>query len=458
MTKIENLLYSKKIFWILTIFLFISFLFILVFNIFSFDPIYGYDAEAHFSYIDHFSRYLPREISFPNQYESREFFNPPLPYIIPSIAQVICRNVISSSNFLEDCRPIYSKSSQVFQTLIYLVTLFINMSICNKLSKNNKFFNFNYMILVFLLAVNYRTISMIRGEPYILFFMSILFYYFLKISDKNFDYKSVDIFIFGLIIGFLALSRQWAFLLFPSFFIVYFLIDKMYRNNFSKFISLSFIIGFIFSGWFYFYLYFEYGSFTAFNKEKMPFSFYNQPLSFYFSSFEDFNLLFEKPIRPNFSNQLIPILYSDLWGDYWGYFVFTSRFTDIGRNQLLIGDYLARVNIVSLIPTLFLLVSFMKLRKNPEKKVFINYLFFSVIISFFGYLWFLISYPEFPTGDTIKATYIIQMFNILVLLGSFKLDEIKKKNKKLYTSLIILFLIVYVHNYSSYLSHFPISF
>ena len=114
---------------------------------------------------------------------------------------------------------------------------------------------------------------MIRGEPYILFFMSILFYYFLKISDKNFDYKFIDIFIFGLIIGFLALSRQWAFLLFPSFFIVYFLIDKIHRNNFYKFISLSFIIGFIFSGWFYFYLYFEYGSFTAFNKEKCHLTF-----------------------------------------------------------------------------------------------------------------------------------------------------------------------------------------
>ena len=135
------------------------------------------------------------------------FFNPPLPYIIPSIAQVICRNVISSSNLLEDCQPIYSKSSQVFQTLIYLVTLFINMSICNKLSKNNKFFSFNYLILVSLLAVNYRTISMIRGEPYILFFMSILFYYFLKISDKNFDYKFIDIFIFGLIIGFFSFKQ-----------------------------------------------------------------------------------------------------------------------------------------------------------------------------------------------------------------------------------------------------------
>ena len=456
--KIVDFLYSKKIIWYLTIFLFISLLFILVFNILSFDPIYGYDAEAHLNYIDHFSRYLPREISFPNQNESREFFNPPLPYINPSIAQVICRNIISSSNFLEDCQPIYTKSSQVFQTIIYLITLFINMSICNKLTKNKKFFSFNYLILISLLAVNYRTISMIRGEPYILFFMSLLFYYFLKISDKNFDYKFVEIFIFGLIIGFLALSRQWAFLLFPSFLIVYFYIDKKYRNNFYKFISLSFIIGFIFSGWFYFYLFFEYGSFTAFNKEITPFRLSNQPLSFYFSSFADLNLIFEKPIRPNFSNQLIPILYSDLWGDYWGYFVFTSRFTDIGRNQMLIGDYLARVNMFSLAPSLFFLMSFIKFRKNSEKKVFVTYLFYSIIVSFFGYLWFLISYPEFPTGDTIKATYIIQMFNIFVLLGAFKLDEIKKNNHKLYTSLIILFLIVYVHNYSSYLSHFPISF
>ena len=57
-------------------------------------------------------------------------------------------------------------------------------------------------------------------------------------------------------------------------------------------------------------------------------------------------------------NQFIPILFADLWGDYWGYFTFTSRALDLGRNQLLIGDYLARVNIFSLIPTFLLLLGF----------------------------------------------------------------------------------------------------
>ena len=66
-------------------------------------------------------------------------------------------------------------------------------------------------------------------------------------------------------------------------------------------------------------------------------------------------LMFTKPIRPYFSNQFLPILYSDLWGDYWGYFSFTSRSLAEGRNQDIIGDYLSRVNLISLIPTFMLL-------------------------------------------------------------------------------------------------------
>ena len=98
-------------------------------------------------------------------------------------------------------------------------------------------------------------------------------------------------------------------------------------------------------------------------------------------------------------------------GDYWGYFVFTSRFYRSWKKSTAVGDYLARVNIFSLIPSLFLLVSFMK-QKNPEKKVFVNYLF-SRLFSFFEYMVF-DKLPRISTGDTIKATYIIQMFNILV--------------------------------------------
>ena len=122
-----------------------------------------------------------------------------------------------------------------------------------------------------------------------------------------------------------------------------------------KFLFFTFFIGFLLSGWFYINLLFDYGSLTAFNQKRTNFSFSNQELNFYFPFNDEAKLMFTKPIRPYFSNQFLPILYSDLWGDYWGYFSFTSRSLAEGRNQDIIGDYLSRVNLISLIPTFMLL-------------------------------------------------------------------------------------------------------
>ena len=57
----------------------IGIIFICLFNIFFYDPIQGYDAEAHYDYVDYFSRYLPQDIRLPSDLNSREFFNPQFP-------------------------------------------------------------------------------------------------------------------------------------------------------------------------------------------------------------------------------------------------------------------------------------------------------------------------------------------------------------------------------------------
>ena len=102
--------------------------------------------------------------------DTREFFSPPLGYLIPSLAQVVCRNVISSNNFLIDCQPIYGKVTQIFQSLMFIVTIFINLYTLKKLfNKSKSFFNASYLILISLLAVNYRTISMVRRAVYFIF-------------------------------------------------------------------------------------------------------------------------------------------------------------------------------------------------------------------------------------------------------------------------------------------------
>ena len=103
--------------------------------------------------------------------------------------------------------------------------------------------------------------------------------------------------------------------------------------------------------------------------ESSKFSFSNQELSFYIPNLTHLEYLFSKPIRPHLDNQFLSILYSDLWGDYWGYFTFTSQHLDIGRNQLLIGDYLARVNLASLFTSL-ILISFCYLTFQNTNQTF----------------------------------------------------------------------------------------
>ena len=88
--KYYNLNFSNTVFVLISI----STFFILIYNIIHYSPILGYDAEAHFSYVDYLSRHLPRELKLPSHSETREFFNPPVGYLFPSFIQVFCRNLI----------------------------------------------------------------------------------------------------------------------------------------------------------------------------------------------------------------------------------------------------------------------------------------------------------------------------------------------------------------------------
>jgi len=431
----------------------ISFLYILIYNLFHFDPILGYDAEAHYSYVDTFSRYLPYKVYIPRNFETREFFNPPIAYIFPSVVQVFCRNLIESSNLLKECQPIYGKLAQIFQAIIYCISIFINLKTINLILNKKNYINFSYFILTMLLAVNYKTISMLRGEVYILFFLSILINLFFRMEKKEFNFKLIDIAFFGSIIGLLALSRQWAFLLFPAFFILTFRNPKKFRKKYLYFIFGSFVTGFFLSGWFYINNFIIYGTFTPFNTEKVGLKLDN--LTFF-----DWNsvstYLFENPIRPYFKNQFFPILYSDLWGDYWGYFVFTSRFLDIGRDQLSIGEYLGRVNFISLFTSGLLIYGIFFQIYNFKKPLVTSYILYSILISLSGFLWFTLAYPTSGSGDTIKATYLVQVFNLCTFITSLFMEEIK--NKKIYYFLLSILISIFIYNFDSYLSHFPINY
>jgi len=433
--------------------------FILIFNIFFYSPILGYDALEHFQYIDFVARYLPNQLNLPDLENTKEFFNPPLAYIAPSMAQVLCRNIIESSNFLVECQPIYAKFAQVFQAILYLLTLFINFHILKKFNDSKSYINTSYLLLVSIIASNYKTISMIRGESYILFFMS-LFMYFLYDSEKNnYSFRASKSVLVGIIVGLIALSRQWGFLLFLPTIVLLFSKNLTNKVGYFKFWLLSGAIGASISSWFYISLYINYGKFTAFNMNRTKFSFQNQPMNFYLPNLEQIQNIFTRPVRPYLENQFISILYSDLWGDYWGYFSFTSRYSELGRGQNNIISYLGRVNLISLISTVILISFCFITAKNYKKNLFISYINLAILFSFFGYLWFCISYPNIGGGgDNIKAVYMTQLFNLLAFSSSLHLHKLQSINKKYYNFLVILLFLIYLHNFQTYLSHFPLNF
>ena len=254
------------------------------------------------------------------------------------------------------------------------------------------------------------------------------------------------------------LSRQWGFLLFiPIIILTIKDVVKKRRIIVFKFWLKSSLIGFLLSGWFYFNLYFKYGTFTPFNLNSSKFSLNNQKLNFFIPSLNDITNLFTNPIRPFLNNQFTTILYADLWGDYWGYFTFTSKYLNIGRDQSEIGSYLARVNIVSVFTTSLIIFMSYLAYKRYKKFDIIQFIQLAIIVSFIGYLIFTIIYPT-TSGDTIKSSYIIQLFNLVIFLASVYFHDLKRENMIVYNTLLIFLLIIYVHNFNSYLSHFPLYF
>ena len=183
----------------------------------------------------------------------------------------------------------------------------------------------------------------------------------------------------GISLGLLVLSRQWGFFIFPAIFLLViwiFIQDRqtgwLRTRQFFLITLLSAIIG----GWFYIHLYLDYGTFSAFNIKQPKYPSTEETLSF-FRQTELQNLkLFQEPVRPVFDHQsFFAIMYSETWGDYWGYFTFIkpgSAPDNIG-NQAAIAPYLGQVNLASVLPSLLLLaglifgiIQIFQLGKSPN--------------------------------------------------------------------------------------------
>ena len=225
---------------------------------------------------------------------------------------------------------------------------------------------------------------------------------------------------------------------------------------------------------FYLSLFLRYGTPAAFNKHRAPFSFSNRPAFFYLGSGD--GLLFKDPVRPSFKGQFLPLMYADTWGDYYGYFllyawdarrdclVHPAEWEDFleekrGKGWLVTNRYsraraLARINLVSLLPSLLLgaglvlglqrLPAFLEPAPDPAETLR-GLLALATLLSVLGYVALLLTIRH-ALGSTIKATYLLPVLPFVTLLGADALLAFARRWPRFFPALALSLVAVAVHN------------
>jgi len=422
-------------------------------------PKIGYDVGQNLIYI----QVLPDRL--PSQNDTYEFFSPPLPYFLPSRFDILCEHYGSTrfstyngSEVSNVCRTYDGKFAQALNVLLSIGTTILLLMIAEQIKPGNRFFKISALMMLALLTVYYKTFSQVRGEPYVVFFIALSIYLINEIlKTTTLDYRLI--LATGISLGLLVLSRQWGFFIFPAIFLLIiwiFIQDRQTGWLRARQFFLITLLSAITGGWFYIHLYLEYGTFSAFNIQQPAYPSAEETLTF-FRQTELQNLkLFQEPVRPVFDHQsFFAIMYSETWGDYWGYFTFIkpgSAPDNIG-NQALIAPYLGEVNLASVLPSLLLFTGFVfgiiqifQPGKSPtSERTFLVFITLLALSTIFGYLWFI--YRYFAQNNlVVKATYIIQFFIALLFLFSGFMEAVRKKSQWAYNLILIVLTLVFIHN------------
>lgn len=424
---------------------------LVVYNTMAHPVDLGYDTGEHLRYVRAIS-FIPPHLPFAG--ETNEFFSPPLPYLPPAAVYQVCDAVQPQfDNPTRTCLSVAGKFAQLQNILISMGICVYLIRLCTLIRPGSRTFATLTLGLAGLMPVYQKSAAMFRAEMFVVFFALFAMHRLLVMhAESRYGFK--DAAVLGVALGLLVLSRQWGFFIFPAiglWALILVVRQPLDALPLVKALAISGVIAFLIGGWFYLSLYARYGTFTAFNRDPADegFSLANQPASFYFGLGDGH--LFTEPIRPHYANQVIPIFYSDAWGDYWGFFLVR------GDNRDTMLPYLGRANLLSLYPTLIFfagvvagLVYAVKALWRapgsgwPDAPLALIALF--VAVSFAGFMWFLIGYPEQDKGATIKATYLLQVFPVMAVLASDLLERVKQRSALAFTVLVALLAAVFGHN------------
>ena len=239
----------------------------------------------------------------------------------------------------------------------------------------------------------------------------------------------------GVLFGLATLTRTWA--LAPAAACCLALLVGTRRNLLAGGAFAAVIVA-LTTPWFV-HQWVEHGSPIAFNRPAPQESFFSRrPASFYTSI--DADGVFSHPYAPNFLNHLLPVTYSDWWGDYWRYFEVPAE--NISTPPQLPETYEAprvRQNYVGIAPSLLAFAGMIGLAfaglRGRRAEVWVVPL--AIVLLAVQFLLFQIAYPH-SDGDTIKASYLLNAAAPLAVCFGYALSLVFRAGRLVGAAFVLL--------------------
>lgn len=413
------------------------------------DSAVGYDADAHIDYVTAMA-----QGALPSREQSVEFYAPPLPYAVPALLGLAG---ITDGKVL-------GKAAQAANVVYGLVLTYFLIRICRRLRPSDPRFATWGLLLLGMLTAFYRTMAFVRGEALCAALAVVLADRLL--ADQNDDRAVNDVWL-GVLAGLLLLAKEW------GVFIVFAMLAFMALRR-RRALAPTLLIATLIGGWFYPYLLVRFGSPATYSERDTPWSLNHRPAEFFTATGSEY--LFTAPYREHFSEAtqlLLPIAYSDIWGDYWCYWLTdcqevepqlfspAARYLDGARPPSPIGPYMARLNIAGVLPSvvfaggavlgLLAVVALLRRRASAMREGFA----LCALAAFAQVAGFVVLLMWVPTVD-VKASYLLPAFPFAAVLAAGFLATLRTRMPQAATAVEGLLAIVIAHNLPAFLSRFSL--
>jgi 4-amino-4-deoxy-L-arabinose transferase-like glycosyltransferase len=425
--------------------LFLFFIFLIFFRLHNadvFNSYWGYDGGGHVEYIQQ----IYEEDRLPNMEENYLAWHEPAFYFSYSTIGKIF-NLVYPSDF-----SVVIKFLQIFSAMLGVLMIWLVYKIAQQFSKNKNV----WLVAVFssgLLSVITETTNYLTNELLLAFLIILLFYYFIRFSKKGWNFKRV--LVISILSG-IALLTKLSALIFILSILIWFIYRSMYTRK-LKWLGYAILVVavsvLIYSPWAIFKQK-NIGSFYSINVYEDSLSESRELNSDFFYRLNP--QVFNNPFWMTSNNSFCAVIFADTFSDYYSISNNLDKNMSLPDNQKLwvdSGNFVThlkyRLSILLLYFSIFYIFIFFagviglcwQLIKKKLKPGINLFVLIFIVGSFLALMYNVFSFPFLERG-TLKASFILSVWPILMVISYSWLGQVLKRFKLSFLWIPIWFLIL----------------